>query len=161
MSAITAPAVGGGVVNTNYEYSLDGGTTWIARSPAAITTPLAIAGLTANTAYSLRLRAVNAGGKGEASSTTAFTTVPAAPTSFSATGVAGDPTKLSVAFTKPSGTITSYQYSTDGGTNWTTASETTSPVVITGLAANTTYSNLKLRAVAAGGNGREVPCRIP
>ena len=77
--AITAPAVGGAVVNTNYEYSLDGGTTWIARSPAAITTPLAIAGLTANTAYSLRLRAVNAGGKGEASSTTAFTTVPAAP----------------------------------------------------------------------------------
>jgi uncharacterized delta-60 repeat protein len=58
------PASGGGVPITNYQYSLDGATTWIVRSPAATTSPLVIANLTNGTAYRVSLRAVNSVGEG-------------------------------------------------------------------------------------------------
>ena len=65
--------------------------------------------------------------------------------------------QISVAFTAPTDTggaaITDYEYQLDGGT-WTTASTTSSPVVITGLTNGTSYS-IKLRAVNSAGNGAE------
>ncbi len=68
-----APAFTGGTL-TNYKYSLNGGSTWTTRSPAAITSPLSITGLTTATTYNLKLRAVNATGDGDESATVAFTT---------------------------------------------------------------------------------------
>ena len=47
----TAPTNNGGGTITNYQYSLDGGTTWITRTPASATSPIIIPGLTNGTSY--------------------------------------------------------------------------------------------------------------
>ena len=77
-----------------------------------------------------------------------------APTALVATPGDG---QVSVAFTAPTDTggnaITDYEYQLNGGT-WTTASTTSSPVIITGLTNGTSYS-IKLRAVNSAGNGAE------
>ena len=72
---------------------------------------------------------------------------------------ANDFGKLTVTFTPGSSgtsTITNYEYSINGGTNWTALSptKTTSPVDITGLGNNTSY-NVRLRAVSAVGKGSQ------
>ena len=54
---------------TNYEYSIDGGSTFTAFSPAQTTSPVTISGLTGNTTYTVQLKAVNSSGAGEASAT--------------------------------------------------------------------------------------------
>ena len=82
------------------------------------------------------------------------TTTPAAPT---ITSITANDTQLSVAFTAGSdgnSAITNYEYSTDGGSSWTTRSPvaTTSPIVISGLTNSTAY-NVQLRAVNAVGLG--------
>lgn len=41
---------------TNFEYSIDGGTTWVARSPASASSPWEITGLTNGTSYSFQFR---------------------------------------------------------------------------------------------------------
>ncbi len=56
----------GGSSITNYKYSIDG-TTYTAFSPAQTTSPLTISGLTNDTAYTFRLKAVNANGDSPAS----------------------------------------------------------------------------------------------
>jgi hypothetical protein len=65
----TAPANDGGSSITNYEYSTDGGTTWITPSPAITSSPLIIgSGLINCTSYQVKIRAVNAAGTGTESS---------------------------------------------------------------------------------------------
>jgi hypothetical protein len=49
---------------TNLEYSLDNGSTWIARTPASTVSPLTISGLTEGVVHALRVRAVNQAGPG-------------------------------------------------------------------------------------------------
>ena len=49
------------------EYSIDGGITWVARTPPALTSPIVITGLADGVSYGLRLRRVNAGGSGPGS----------------------------------------------------------------------------------------------
>jgi hypothetical protein len=147
----TAGSDGGSEI-TKYQYSTDGGTTW---SDALFpTSPVMITGLTNGISYNVVLRAVNVAGEGTATSSISATprTVPAAPTSLVATPGDGS---ASVAFTAGGdggSSITKYQFSTDGGTNWTDAVGTTSPVTITGLSNFTTYS-VSLRAVNIAGNG--------
>lgn len=51
----------------NYEYSIDGGATWVERVPASATSPLVIQGLTDLVPYAIRVRTVNVAGPGEAS----------------------------------------------------------------------------------------------
>lgn len=41
---------------TNFEYSIDGGTTWVARSPASASSPWEITGLTNGTTYNFQFR---------------------------------------------------------------------------------------------------------
>ena len=81
----TAPTSNGGQPITNYEYSTDGGTTWVAVSPAATTSPITITGLTNGTSYSVRVRAVNSIGSGSQSNAINVTpnTTPPVITSFS------------------------------------------------------------------------------
>ncbi|MEY4131011.1 MAG: hypothetical protein RLZZ31_1135 [Actinomycetota bacterium] len=153
----------GGAPITNYQYSVNGGTTWITRSPASTTSPLVISGLQNGTSYDVQIRAVNSEGPGAATSTTQVTPQgpPAAPT---ITGITQTATSLSVGFTAPSSnggsTVTNYEYTTDGGTTWVAVSpaSTSSPLSISGLAAGTSYS-VAIRAVNAIGPGTATATR--
>ncbi len=84
-----------------------------------------------------------------------FAIVPTAPAITVIT--AGDG-QLSVAFNVPSSNgganITNYEYSTNGGTNWTTPSSAviSSPLLITGLTNGTPYT-IQIRAVNTAGSG--------
>jgi hypothetical protein len=60
----TTPPAPPWFANTNYEYSLDDGVTWITRSPASTTFPLEIGGLVNGVSHQLRLRGVNSAGAG-------------------------------------------------------------------------------------------------
>jgi titin len=144
----------------DYQYSLDGGTTWV--SGGVTSSPLTIGGLTNGTSYSVLLRAVSAAGDGAASAPASGTpsALPGAPTITSITP-GGDGTSLGVAFVAGyagGSSITSYQFATSvgAGTNnfgsWTTATGTSSPLTITGLSNGTTYS-VELRAVNNDGSG--------
>jgi len=52
---------------TNYKYSIDGGATYTAFSPARIITPLTLSGLTSATSYNISIKAVSANGDSAAS----------------------------------------------------------------------------------------------
>jgi hypothetical protein len=63
-----APSTTYGSSVTNYQYSTNNGSTWTTRSPVATTSPILITGLTNNTAYPVRLRAISAAGNSDSSS---------------------------------------------------------------------------------------------
>lgn len=149
------PGANGGASITNYEYSTDSGTSWTALSPADSTSPVTIAGLTGGTPYSVRLRAVNGIATGLASSSVSFTTSAIAPSAPTAVNVTPSSSSAQVVFTAGSNggsAITDYEYSLDGGSTWTSAGRTSSPITVAGLVEGTTYS-LELRAVNAVGSG--------
>lgn len=139
---------------TNYEYSTDDGISFMAFSPAVVTSPVTISGLSNNTTYSVKLRAVNAAGTSTASASVSAPTFysPQPPTSLSATP--GD-TQVTVAFTAGAngGTpITNYKYSTDNGVSFTACSpaDAASPITITGLTNGMSYV-IRLIAVNIAG----------
>lgn len=61
------PENDGGMAVTNYAYSIDDGANWVTRTPASVDSPITISGLTNNQNYSVRLRAINPYGAGQAS----------------------------------------------------------------------------------------------
>jgi titin len=149
-----AAGVTGGSAITNYQYSTDGGTTWIALSPASTTSPFTVAGLTDATTFNIQLKAVNVAGAGAASSAVSATTwgVPAAPTIFSSTARDG---ALDISFASGANggdPVTNYKYSIDGGATWVTRNpaSTVSPLVISELTNGTDYP-VQLRAVNSVG----------
>ena len=99
----TAGASNGASI-TNYEYSLNNGSSWTTRSPVSTTSPLVITGLTNGTSYPVRLRAVNAAGSGDSS-----TAMSATPT---AVVVAGG-SNISITYGQ---TASSTQFTASGGT---------------------------------------------
>lgn len=119
-----APTNNGGSAVINYEYSLNGGTSWIARSPVKTTSPLVIYGLENNAIYNVKLRAVNKTGSGLSSNKIyAAPTLPGIPNAPVITGVYTDnDDKLAIEFNRPistgGSTITGYQYSLDSGDTW-------------------------------------------
>ncbi|RID97777.1 beta strand repeat-containing protein, partial [Simplicispira hankyongi] len=138
---------------TNYQYSLDAGAHWTSFTPAATSSPVSITGLTNGTAYSVTLRAVNAGGGGAASAAVGVTpyTVPGAPTIGTATAGSG---QASVAFTAPASNggsaITGYTVTSNpGGLTGTGAA---SPITVTGLTSGTAYT-FTVTATNAAGTG--------
>jgi hypothetical protein len=162
----TAPANGGTPI-TNFEYSLDGGDHWTARSPAATSSPLVIAGLDNGTSYSVRWRAVNAVGSGASSTIVVGVprTTPGAP-SITTQSIVGSEGTLDVDFIAPvsdgGSAILTYQYSTDGGATWRDrqTGTTASPLHITTLSSNgtsplvgATVYDVEIRAVNAAGAG--------
>jgi hypothetical protein len=67
VSVAFTPGDQGGMTITNYEYSIDGGASWVAVSPAATAGPISISGLTNGQTYSIKLRAITDAGNGDAS----------------------------------------------------------------------------------------------
>jgi titin len=65
---IQAPSNTGGASLSNYEFSLDDGLLWKARTPAHIGANLTLTGLVNGISYPVRVRAVNEAGAGPASS---------------------------------------------------------------------------------------------
>ena len=146
---------------TNYKYSTDDGVTFTAISGSgADTTGYTVTSLTNGVTYTFKVRAVNNSGDGPASTAATATPmpVPAAPTGLKAIGGNG---QVTLSWDDPNDTgITGYQYSTDGGTNYTAfaltdiddINENTFGYTVTGLTNGVTHT-LALRAVNAFGNG--------
>jgi titin len=152
-----APSSDGASAITNYQYSVDGGATWTTRSPASTASPIVISGLSNGSSYGVQLRAVNGGGDGVASASSAGIprTIPSAAGISSISSTSG---KLYVSVTAPSSNggsaVTNYEYSTDGGSSWTAVSpaQTSGIITIDGLTVGTTYA-VKVRAVNVAGAG--------
>jgi hypothetical protein len=151
----TAPASTGGASITNYEYSLNSGSTWVALSPADVASPVTITGLTNGVAQTgIQLRAVNAAGAGTASAGTASgtpTTNPTAPVVSSVTPGDGDVGVVVAAPTLYGQSVTRYEYQIDGGA-WTSTGGTATSFTIGSLSNGTTYL-VRVRAVTSAGNG--------
>jgi len=156
----------GGSDITNYLYSIDNGLTYTSASKNS--SPIVISGLTSNTTYNIKLKAVNSIGNGNESRTLTVTTLstPSSPPTYNSellapviTGISFKTTdSFTVTFTQQANgiTITNYKYSIDNGNTYTALSpvDITSPITISGLSSNTTY-NIKLRATNASGDGAE------
>jgi Fibronectin type III domain/Putative Ig domain len=145
------PGSNGGAAITSYQYSLDGGNTWT--TTGSLSPSFTIGSLTNGTIYPVIVEAVNQAGASVPSAAASGTpaTVPGQPTITTTTR--GNKT-ITVAFSGSSdggSPIVSYQYSTDGGTTWSTATASTSPLVITALSTN---------GVTAIANGTEYPVEI-
>lgn len=76
ITVVFSPGESGSAAITNYQYSTDAGVSWATRTPASITSPLIITGLTNGTTYAVALRAVSSVGPGEASPTSSATPMP-------------------------------------------------------------------------------------
>jgi hypothetical protein len=149
----TAPTSNGGSTITKYQFSTDGGVTWLDRTDSStVTSPIAIKFLStdgttpivAGTTYPIQIRAVNTAtnptGAATASVSVKAVTVPGAPTAVTAT--ATGQTTATVSFTAPANNggsaITTYTVTSSPG--GITASGSTSPISVTGLSASTTYT---------------------
>jgi large repetitive protein len=134
---------------TNYQYSVDDGSSWTTRAPASVESPLVITGLTNGETYTVRIRAVRGAIAGSASNEAVITlgAVPGAPTLVSATG--GN-TLISIVLEAPESDggseIIGYEYRLDSG-DWTATGQGTAVEFdITDVANGTTYS-VSVRAV--------------
>jgi titin len=151
----TAGAANGSAI-TNYEYSTDGGSTWVVPSPAVTASPLIITGLTNGTTYNVVVRAVNGVGTSTPTSTSAVTPTAQVPGSPTGVNITPSAKQLTVSFTLGSdggSPVTNIEYSLDGGVTWVTPSPavTSSPLVISGLTNGTTY-RVALRPINAVGS---------
>jgi hypothetical protein len=158
----TPPSSDGGRAITNYQFSVNNGASWTTRSPASVSSPIVISGLTNGVNYNVVIRAVNLEGVGDTSNMVIAKpyTTPTAPQSVTVTNGGGGvsaPT-VSISFSAPfsngGDNITNYQYSLNGGSTWITRSPAsiTSPLQITGLSNSSVYS-VGIRAVNSAGGG--------
>jgi len=113
-----------------------------------------LTGLTNGTSYNVYVTAVDQIGESNGSSIQTVTprSVPKAPTINS---IIPDITTFSIAFTAGSDgglPILDYEYTIDDEKTWVSANKTTSPLVISGLKTNQTYSFI-IRAINSLGNG--------
>ena len=152
-----------GVSVSNYQYSIDGGTTWNSLSPSDAISPIIITGLTNSVTYSaLRIRALNRIGAGDRSEL--FSGTPTAPATAPSTPIVisllpGNQKvtlTLSGAVSNGGSVLTRYEYSLNGGGTWATLAI---PIVantleITGLANGTYYTQASLRSVNAIGSSQ-------
>ena len=169
--AFTAPGFDGGAAISNYQYTLDGGATWTALSPADATTPITIPSLTNGTAYTVAIRAVNSAGTGLASNTsgtftptssggTTVTTAATTPSAPRNAQVTAEPsTTATVAWQEPASNggaaITSYTVTVSPSGTCTASIASTSrngSCTIAGLTPGVTYT-FTISAVNSVGTG--------
>ena len=147
--AFTPPTSNGGSAITNYEYSIDGGTTWTAFSPATTTSPVTINGLVPGTDYPFQLRAVNAIGSSPAtphlavtpSNLVSFTKCAGTASASQTLSVSGFDLRANVVVTAPSG----YEVSLSSGSGY--ASSVTIPASGT---LNSTLVYVRMTQAATG-----------
>jgi titin len=169
-----APSTDGGSAITGYEYrySLSTEESWSAWTTTDTRT-VTISGLANQKPYKGQVRAKNAYGVSASTQTSAAVTTTGdlattlgAPTITSVVADTSTGARLTVSFTAPTvsgvvNAITSYQYSTDNGASWKTATWTvgtasfviTTPSNSTGALTNGTSYTVLLRAVNAAGPG--------
>jgi hypothetical protein len=139
------PGADGNTSILDYKYSLNNGA-WTSANTA--TSPITISGLTNNTAYGVRIRAVNAIGDGAIS-----TNVSGTPYSMDTPVIRNalsDDQQVHIYFTKSLLPVaTDYEYTLDNGANWISAVTALQPIAITGLTNGQTY-NVKIRANISG-----------
>lgn len=141
----------GSIAVTEYYYSINGGT-FIKLTPTDITSPVSITGLTAGVNYSISLKAYNPvdGLSNESNIVTTQIITPPVITSITSTSFS----TATVEFTQIEGEtpITNYYYSLDGGVNFVPLSpaDANSPIVITGLTPDQTYS-IAIKAYSSSG----------
>ena len=150
---VTAPTSNGGSTILKYQFSTDGGATWMDRTDTAtVSSPIVIKYLSTDgttpivsgTTYPIQIRAVNSAsspnGLGTASVSVIAAAAPGAPTGISAT--ATGQTTASVTFTAPASNggsaISSYTVTSSPG--GVTASGSTSPISVSGLNSGTSYT---------------------
>lgn len=102
--SFTDPVANGGSAITNYEYTINNGSSWITLSPADTTTPITIPGLSDGVSYTVKIRAVNSYGSGTAS--TSVSMIPGLIARISALTLSNSPAKglittLTVSLTIP------------------------------------------------------------
>ena len=140
-------AVSGVSTITKYQYQKDTD----AWADTSANTSHIVTGLTNGTQYGFKVRAVGTGGGGTATASVTGTprlSAPAAPTGLTATPGDG---QITLNWTAPSGPITRYEYSQDGGT-WTSTGGTSTTYIVTNLTNGTQYA-FRVRAVNSAGNG--------
>ena len=159
--AFMAPIDNGGVDITNYEYSTDNGSTWFTAYPAQTTSPIVITGLINGAAHSIKVRAVNSVGSGQASDS--ISVIPKGLISASEPriwGAKAGSKSVTLGIWAPirnGGTaIVRYEYTLDDGATWSPVEVNSNPLrpVITGLVNGINYT-LKLRAINGAGAGAE------
>ncbi len=101
--SFSAPESDGGFAITNYEVSIDNGSTWQAQSPAVTSGPIVVGGLTNGVQYLVSLRAVNALGSGTGSTAVGVTPNPVSSGGGSSVS-APDPTPRATPSPSPSPT---------------------------------------------------------
>ncbi len=150
----TQDSTGGSPVS-NYQYSRNGGVTWITPSPAVTTSPLLITGLTRGTAYDFAIRALNSVGTGVSSAIQEARTLDLPDTpSLGSVSVSNQSVSLPFTLGENGGTpITNVEYSLDGGASWVTRSpaSTYSPLLISNLTNGQSYQ-LALRTINSIGH---------
>jgi tRNA (Thr-GGU) A37 N-methylase len=162
--AFLAPAHTGGFAITDYEYSIDDGSTWVAAGTTS--SPFVISGLANGTPYQVRLRAKNSSYSGVASSATSGTPVATVADAPTISSISASSQSLSVSFTGPANNggsaISNYKYSTDGSTyRALSPTQTSSPIVIgflssDGTTALTNGTGYPITLKAVNGTGDSV-----
>ena len=154
------PGTAGSSPVTDYQYSLNGGSTWSSFASPQTSSPLTISGLTNGTTYSVAIRPMQ-GLQASVPSNVASGRPVALPSTPSITSITNDAngttgTQISVAFTGGTGgtdSTSTFQVSTDNGLTWANRSTgtTASPILVTGLTNGTSY-NVRIRAVTSIGD---------
>jgi len=150
------PGNNGGATILNYAYSIDG-INYIELTPTDSISPVTITGLTNDTEYLIRLKALNTDGPGISSSSVIYTAIgpPDAPTNMTWIDIHNN--AISVSFTEGNNqgsAIVNYKYSLDNGSSYTLCDpfDISSPIIISGLTNGQSY-DIKLLAVNAAGDG--------
>lgn len=162
--AISWPAGADNVGIAGYDVSRDAGATWTNLGNVLSHN---FTGLTASTAYPIRVRARDAEGNvSDPPLEISITTGPDGDTTKpELIGVitVGQKTNNSISISWPAGTdnvaVTSYEVSSNGGTSWTDTGSTALTRTITGLTPLTAY-NIRVRAKDGAGNVSDSPLAI-
>jgi Fibronectin type III domain len=147
--AITAP-----IGTSNFEYTINGGSSWVARSPASTASPWVISGLTNGTTYTFSFRAVYEAVGGVSSSILTATpaALPGLPRSLSA--VFGFQTGATISWQAPASdggaSISGYVVEYNSGSGWQTVTASGRTAYVSDVWLNQNWS---FRVAAENANG--------